>query len=157
MIDAHRRTVGRHDDRRHAVEFVKLFGRAGGRRGHAGELGVAGQEVLQRGAAEDRPLGTPGDPLLDLDGGLQAVREVPVRHHAPRELVDQFDAIAADDVVDVAMQQHPGVQRAVDLRQQLEILGFDQVAALQSPLQTLVAALGEIDVPPVLVGRVVLA
>ena len=74
--------------------------------------------MLQRDRSQDAAVRPALQPLLRLERGLQAVRPVAVLHHAAGELVHELDAAVAHDVVDVAVQQGAGVERAVELGQE---------------------------------------
>ena len=65
-----------------------------------------------------RPSACALEAFLRLERRLQAVGPVAIGDDAAGELVDHPDAAVAHDVVDVAPQQHPRVQRAIELGQQ---------------------------------------
>ena len=53
--------------------------------------------------------------LLGFQRLVQALRVTPARHHAARELVDDDDLAAFDDVVAVALEQLVGLERGIDV------------------------------------------
>ena len=114
--------------------------------------GIATQKPLERDRPEDAPIGPPREAFLGLERGLQPVRPVAIGDHTARELVDNRDAAIADDVVDVAAQERPGVQRAVQLGEDREVLGAVQAAAAEGLLDLLDTRFGQLDVAAVLVG-----
>ena len=80
-----------------------------------------------------------------------------IGHHAPGELVDDFDAPVADDVVDVAPQEHLRMQRTAESREQAQVGGIVQAAATKLSFDVLDAGIRQFDVAAVLVAVEVLA
>ena len=71
--------------------------------GHAGELLVEAEVVLERDRRERDVLLADRDALLGLDRLVQALAPAAALHDAARELVDDLDLAVLDDVVDVAL------------------------------------------------------
>ena len=140
------------------VELPQLL--ADGQRGagHAAHRRISADQRLH-GDGVEHLAGLGGlDALLRLDGGLQAVGPALQLGDAAAGGVDQVHRAVADDVVDVALQQHMGVQRDVDLGQRgADVLLGVQVDAAELGLELLCAGLGQVDVAAVGVGVVVLA
>ena len=65
------------------------------RAGHAGELLVEAEVVLEGDRGERLVLGLDLDVLLGLERLVQAFRIAPARHHAAGELVDDDDLAVA--------------------------------------------------------------
>jgi hypothetical protein len=137
LLDVHRRSPGIFLDR--AVDLVVLvdtlrsahwsgfrprpavdvaeflcFGR--GRAGHAGQLVVHAEIVLEG----DRGQGLVfrldlAHAFLGLERLVLTFGEAPARHHAAGELVDDDNLVIADDVVLVALEQLVCLQRVVDV------------------------------------------
>ena len=108
ILLADHRPVGR--DRRD-VEVVDLLelGRFGlGRTGHAGQLLVHAEVVLEGDGGERLVLALDLDAFLGFDGLVQAVAPAAARHQAAGELVDDDDLAVLDDVVVVALVEHVG-------------------------------------------------
>ena len=63
------------------------------------------------------------------DRALQAIGPEPILRDAARQLVDQLDAIVANDVVDIALEERSSVQRVVHIGQYAEIAWRVQVPA----------------------------
>ena len=74
------------------------------------------------------------DPFLGLHRPMQPVGPVAIRHDAPSELVDDLDPPVPDEIVDVTVEQHRGVQRLVEPRQQPAVARLGQIAATQLAL-----------------------
>ena len=102
-VNAVHRTVRRN---RHDVELVDVLELARlrfGRAGHAGELLVEAEVVLDRDRRERLRLLLDLDALLRLDRLVQAVGPAAPRQDAARELVDDVDVVLLDDVLDVLL------------------------------------------------------
>ena len=109
----------------HHVELVDLpeLGRLGvGGAGHAGELLVHAEVVLEGDRGEGLVLALDLHPFLRLDRLVQAVRPAAARHHAAGELVDDDDLAVLDQVVDVALVEVVRAQRLVDAVEELHVL-----------------------------------
>ena len=102
VLDAAQRPVRRDDDDVELVDLVELLGLGVGRAGHAGELLVHAEVVLEGDGRERLVLALDLDLLLGLDRLVQAVAPAAARHQAAGELVDDDDLAVLDHVVDVA-------------------------------------------------------
>jgi hypothetical protein len=107
--------------------------------------------MLDGDRAQDAAVGAQRQSFLGFDRCLQAVGPVAVLGDAACHLVDQLDGRAAHDVLDVAPQQHLGVERVAHGRGQVQVLGGDQAAAFERSFDRERAAFGEEDVARVLV------
>jgi len=74
-----------------------------GRAGHAGELFVHAEVVLEGDGGEGLVLLADGDALLCLDRLVESVGPAAAGHEAAGELVDDDDLALLDDVLDVAL------------------------------------------------------
>ena len=111
------------------VGRVELLGLGVGGAGHARELLVEAEEVLE-GDGRHRP-GLFLDPhvLLRLDRLVQAVRPAAPGEDAAGELVDDEDlAVVGDEVVDVALVERVRAQALVQDVERLEVDGVVEVA-----------------------------
>ena len=110
-VGADHRAVGRDLDDRQLVDLHEL-GRLGQRRaGHARELVVEAEVVLQGDRRERLVLLLDAHALLGLDRLVQALRPAPALERAAGELVDDLDLAVDDLVVDVALVERLGLQR----------------------------------------------
>ena len=92
------------------VDLVEL-GRLGlGGAGHARELLVHPEVVLEGDGREGLVLPLDLDLLLGLHGLVEAVGPAPSRHQASRELVDDHDLAVVHHVVHVALEEGVGAQ-----------------------------------------------
>ena len=89
--------------------------------GHARQLLVLAEVVLEGDGGERLVLALDLHLLLGLDRLVQAVAPAPARHQAAGELVDDDDAAVLDHVVDVEPEQRVRAQRLVDVVEQRHV------------------------------------
>ncbi len=131
LVEARDRQIGRnfHDFELVDVEQFVGFGRS--RTGHAGELFVHPEIVLEGDRGERLVFRLHRLMLLGFQRLVQAFRIAPARHHASRELVDDDDFAVADDVVLVTGEQRVGAQRLVDVVHNRDVLDVVERIALE--------------------------
>ena len=132
----------------HHAELVDLvqLGRLGlGGTGHAGELLVEPEVVLQRDRGQRLVLGLDLDVLLGLDGLVHALVVAAADQHAAGELVDDEDLAVADDVVLVALEELLGLDGVVEVADQRRVGGLVEVVDAQLILDELDADLVHAD------------
>ena len=161
ILADHRPVRGNH----HHLEAVDLqeLGRLGiGRAGHARELAVQPEVVLEGDRGDRLVLLAHAHVFLGLDRLVQAVGPAPADHGAPGELVDDDDLAAAHDVLDVAPVERVRAQRRVEVMHQAHVGRVVQAVALaQQPglehqsLDVLVAVLGQVDLLALLVHGII--
>ena len=115
VVDADHRPVrrDRHDLQVVGVRELARLGRRGA--GHAAELLVHAEVVLQRDGREGLVLLFDLHALFGLDGLVQTFAPTPALEDATGELVDDLHLAGLDDVVDVALEQLLGPQRLLEL------------------------------------------
>ena len=132
VVDADHRAVGRnHDD----VQIVDLleFDRLGVRgAGHAAQLVVHAEVVLDRDRRQRLVLFPDAHALFRLDRLMQAVGPAPARHQATGEFVHDDDFAVLHHVVHVALENGVGLQRLVDVVQAADLRRVVQVAHAQN-------------------------
>ena len=121
LLDTAQRPIRRDDDDIELVDLRELLGLGVRRAGHAGELVVLAEVVLERDGRERLVLTLDLDLLLRFDGLVQPVAPAPARHQAARELVDDHDLAVLDDVVHVALEQRVRPQRLLDVVEQRHV------------------------------------
>ena len=129
VVLADHRPVGRDDDDVEPVDLRELLGLGLGGAGHAGELLVHAEVVLEGDRGQGLVLGLDLDALLGLDRLVQAVGPAPAGHQAAGELVDDDDLAVLDDVVDVLLVEGVGAQRLLDGVERLDVGRVVEVAA----------------------------
>src|SRR5712675_1812259 len=144
--------VGRDLDDLQAIDLAELCRLGHRRAGHAGQLGIHAEQVLEGDRGQRLVLALDLDLLLGLERLVQAFRVAPAGHHAAGELVDDDDLAVLDDIVYVAGEQLVGPQRLRDVMQHRDLgrgveadaLGQQAVAA-QDILDRLDTGVGQDD------------
>ena len=124
LVLADHRLVGRDRDHAEAVDLVELRGLGHRRTGHAGELLVEAEVVLQGDGGEGLVLLADGHALLGLDRLVQALVVAAAGQHAAGVLVDDEHLAVHDDVLLVVAEQLLGLDRVV---QEGDQRGVDRV------------------------------
>ena len=137
LVVAGDRDVGRDLDDVRAVDLdeLLLLGLRGA--GHAGELLVEAEVVLQRDRREGDVLLLDPHALLRLDRLVQALRPAAALHDAAGELVDDLHLAVLDDVVDVALVERLRLQRLVQVVDELDVPRVVEVLDPQRALDLL--------------------
>ena len=127
--------VGRNDHHVELVDAGELLRFGVGRAGHAGQLLVLAEVVLERDRRERLVLALDlhsrvrGVVFLGFDRLVQAVAPAPARHQPAGELVDDDDFLGAvtavlHHVLDVEVEQRVRAQRLVDVVKNLHVDGI---------------------------------
>ena len=147
ILDAPQRAVGRDDDDVEVVDLGELLGLGVGGAGHAGQLLVLAEVVLEGDGRERLVLALDLHLLLGFDGLVQAVAPAAARHQPAGELVDDDDLAVLHHVVDVALEQRVRAERLVDVVEQRHVGGVVEAAGLSRFFEHLLglrhAAFGE--------------
>ena len=149
------RPVGRD---RHDVELVdlaELGGLGHGRAGHAGELVVQPEVVLQGDRGEGLVLLLDLHALLGLDRLVHALVAAAAGEDAAGELVDDHHLAVHDDVVLVALEQLLGLDRVVEVADERGVDRLVEVVDAEVVLDLLDAGLEDADGALLLVDLVV--
>ena len=139
LLDADQLAVGRHREDVELVDLGELGGFGLGRPGHAGQLLVLAEVVLEGDRGQGLVLALDLDLFLGLHRLVQPVAPAPAGHEAPGELVDDHHLAVLDHVVDVALEEAVGAQRLVDVVQERHVGRVVQSAGLQAMLEQLLA------------------
>ena len=149
LVVADHRPVGRHLDHVEVVDVQELFGFRQRRAGHAGELLVHAEVVLEGDRGERLVLRLDRLVLFRFQRLMQTFGIAAARHHATGELVDDDDLAIAHDVVLVGGEQLVGAERLVDVmhgRDVLDVverLALEQIRLGQQLLKLLHAGFGQ--------------
>ena len=115
LVEAHERTVGGNRHHLKAVD-ARQFGRLGlGGSGHACQLLVEAEVVLERDRGERLVLLLDRHPLLGLDGLVEPIGPPSSLEHPSGELVHDPNLAVHDDVVLVPLVELLGLQGGVEL------------------------------------------
>ena len=151
VVEADHRHVGGDFQNLEIVDVLELVGLGRRGAGHAGELLVHAEVILERDRGQRLVLWLDRLMLLGLERLVQAFRITAARHHAAGELVDDDDLAVAHDVVLVALEQLMRAQRlvhVVDDRDVLDVvkrIRLELAGIAQRTLHLLHAGFGEID------------
>ena len=162
LVLADHRLVRRDDHRFQVVDLLELerLGIRGA--GHAGELPVHAEVVLERDRRERLVLALDRHAFLRLDRLVQAVGPAPARHQPAGELVDDDHFAVLHDVMLVAMEQRVRAQRRIQVMDERDVVrvvearsGRRQAGRREQLLGVLVALLRQQHLVRLLVDPVV--
>ena len=133
-----------------------------GRAGHARELLVEAEEILEGDRGDRLVFLADVDAFLGLDGLVQAIRPAAARHRAAGELIDDDDLAVAHDVLAVAVVQRMGAQGRIEVVHEADVGRVIQALALTQQaelghqlLDVLMAVFGDVDLLALLIDAVV--
>src|SRR4051812_24526724 len=129
--------VGRDLDDVQVVDLDELLLLRLRRTGHAGELLVESEVVLERDRREGDVLLLDLHALLGLDRLVETLRPPAPFHDPARELVDDLDLAVLDDIVDVALVERLGLERLVQVVDELRVARVVEVVDAQRTLDRL--------------------
>ena len=135
--------VGGHGDDVQAVDLGELGGFGLGGTGHAGQLFVHPEVVLEGDGGQRLALGGDLHALLGLDGLMQALVVAAADHQTARELIDDDDLAVLDHIVDIPLHDAVSLDGLVDVVGQGHVLGGGQVLNVEVGLRFLDAAGGQ--------------
>ena len=131
-----------------------------GRTGHAGELLVQAEIVLEGDRGNRLVLLAHPHAFLRLDRLMQTVRPAPAGHRAARELIDDDHLAVAHDVFDVTLVERMRAQGRIEVMHQadvgriVETLAFAQQTGLEHELlDVLVTVFGDMHLLRLLFDR----
>lgn len=130
------RSIGRNHRHFETIDLVKLAFFRLGCAGHAGQLLVHAEVVLNGDRGEGLRLALHLHTFLRFDGLVQAFAPPTTGHRTAGEFVDDEHLPFLHHVVDVALIQRMGTQQLVDDVQPLTlrgVLALDQVALFETP------------------------
>ena len=138
------RLVRRDNHHRQTVDLVE-FERFGiGCTGHAGQLVVQTEVVLEGGRGQGLAFSLDVQGFLGFDRLVQAFRQTATRHGTTGVFVDQYDLAVLHDVFNVAMEQLVSTQAGIHVGQQAQVVRRVQALAF-SQLLNLFRDLGKLS------------
>ena len=115
VVDSDDGLVRRNFDHVKVVDAAELLFLRKRRAGHAGELAVKPEEILEGDGGKRFVLARDRNALLGLDCLMQTLVVSPTVHQTTRKLVDNDDLPVFDDVVDVLFHQPTRLHRLIDV------------------------------------------
>ena len=150
--------MGRDDHDLEPIDLLKLRGLGIRRTGHAGELLVEAEIVLESDGGQGLVLVLDRHSFLGFHRLMQPLRPAPAGHGSSGELVDNDHLAITNDVIDVPGEQRVGAQTRVEMMHQHDVAGVVQAFSrlqharfLEQLFHPLMAFLGEINLPRFLV------
>ena len=131
LFDALQRLVRRNDDDVELVDLCELFRLGLGSAGHARQLLVLAEIVLEGDGGERLIFPLDLHLLFRFDRLVQSVAPASARHQTAGEFVDDHDAAVLDHVVDVELENRVGTQRLFDMVLYVRVLHVVEVLAVQ--------------------------
>jgi len=164
VVLAHHRLVGRDDDHFQAVDLMELVGFRIRRAGHAGQLLVHAEIVLERDRGKPSGFRAGSARLLRLDRLVQTIGPAPSGQRAAGEFVDDDHLAVAHDVFLIAVIQRIGAQRGIQVMHDCQVLRVvqafvrsDDVLTAQHLLGVLHAGFGQVHLLLLFVDEIVAA
>ena len=130
VILAHHRPVGRQHHRFQAVDLLELIGFGISRAGHASELAVHTEIILERDRGEGLVLALNVHTFLGLDPLMQAIGPAPTRHQTTGELIHDHYFAVLHHVVTILEEEMVRTQCLRQLMDQADEHRLIQAAAL---------------------------
>ena len=137
--------VGRDDHHFQIIDLVELGCFGFRRAGHAGQLFVHAEIVLEGDGGERLVFALDLDVFLGFDRLVQSVGPAAAGHQAAGELVDDDDFAVFHHVLDVALVERVRFDRGVDVVLQVPVLRVGNVADAQQLLDFFPALVGDRD------------
>ena len=162
MIDPLDIDIGRNARYLETVDLGEFASLGHRRSGHAGQLFIEAEIVLECHRGHSLVFGLDFQPLARLNGLVEPFREAAPLHRASGEFIDNHDLAVLDHVVAVTLEQLVCPQGLVHMVQQPDILNVikraiaHRLRRAQKILGMFNAGLGERDRPPLLVEIVIL-
>ena len=133
VVDARDLHVGRNFNDLELVNLGEFAGFRHRRAGHAGQLRIGAEVVLERDRGQGLVLVLDGDVFLGFKRLVQPFGIPPAFLHAAREFIDDDDVVVLDDVIHILFEQNMRAQRLVGVMHQIDILDIEQRAFLEKP------------------------
>ena len=126
-IDTGERLIGGQLHHIQPVDIPELLLLGHGGTGHAGQLIVHAEVVLEGDGGQGAVLARDGDALFGLDGLVQALGVAAADHEAAGELIDDDDLAVLHDIVDIPLHDAAGLDGLIDVVGQGEVFGVIEV------------------------------
>ena len=127
VVDTDDRLICRDLDDVKVINRGKLFLLGQRRAGHAGELFIKAEQILERNGRKCLIFAGDVHAFLGLDGLMQALIIAAAVHQSPGEFIDDDDLTVLDDVVDVAFHNAARLHCLIDMVRKRGILHVREV------------------------------
>ena len=162
MVNPLGRHVGRDYDHVQAVDLFEFKGFSISCTGHAGELVINTEVILEGGAGQGLALRFNADAFFGFDGLMVTFTPATTRHGTAGVFVNDDDLVTLHDVLHILLEHDVRTHRGVDVVEQHQITGGIQAVTLgqhahfsQDAFDALHAGFGELDRPLLFVKDVV--
>ena len=145
VLDAAHRLVGGDDDDVELVDLVELGGLGLGGSGHAGELFVEAEVVLEGDGGEGLVFLADADALFCLDCLVESVGPAAAGHEASGELSTMMTLAVFDDILHIALVEGVGLDRGLDVVLEVPVFDIGDVADAEQLLDLFPAVVGDGD------------
>ncbi len=125
------RLVGRDDDDFQLVDLLEFLGLGIGRAGHAGQLFIQAEIVLECDRSQCLVFRLHFHAFLGFDGLMLSVGITTAGHHAAGEFIDDDDFATTNDVIDFPRKQGVGPERLGDRMHDVDVFDIVKVAGGQ--------------------------
>ena len=128
IIVARHRHIGGNVQHVQLVDVHELGGFGHRRAGHAGQLVIEAEIILEGDGGQGDVFGLDLDMFLGFQRLVQAFGIAAAFHHAAGEFVDDDHLVVLDDIVLVLLEQQMRLQRLVDVMDDGDVLGVVEIA-----------------------------
>ncbi len=162
VFDAEHGLVGGDDDDFEFVDLFELGGFGFSRTGHAAQLLIEAEVVLEGDGGEGLVFFADLYAFFGFDGLVQSVGPAAARHQSAGEGVDDDDFAVLDDVVHVALVERMGLDGGFDVVLEVPVFSVGDVADAEQLFDGLPALIGDADgamffVDDVIAGEILFA
>ena len=151
ILNAQHLLVGRNHHDFELVDLVEFGGFGFRRTGHAGQLLVHAEIILEGDGGERLVLALDLDAFFGFNRLVQAVGPAAARHHASGEFVDDDDFAVFDHIFHVLAIERVRLDRGLDVMFEWPVLGIGDVADAQQLLDFFPTLVGDGNVAVLLV------
>src|SRR5207248_4525160 len=154
IFHAQQRPVGGNDHDFQLVNLVELGGLGFGSSGHAGELAVHAEIILEGDGSQRLVFALDLDFFFGFDGLVQAIGPAAARHHAAGEIINNDDLAIFDYVLDIAVVERVGLDGGLHVMLEVPVLRVGDIADAQKALDLFPAFIGDQDILVLFIDRV---
>ena len=154
--------MGRDNHGFQAINLLEFIGFGISRPGHAGQLAVHAEIVLESDRGQGLVLGLDLHAFLGFNRLMQTIGPAATGHQATGELVNNDHFAVLHDILLILLEQRQGAQRCIEVMHQRDVGSFvkttpflQQTVFKQQPLGMLIAGFGKMDLMAFLIDPVI--